>query len=347
MIVRSKKRRKKERAQPSLRLICAIVALLVILISSVFSPAMSYLLFRIVGHQVDVPVYLWWLILSGLLGTAAAFLLNHFFLRPVRDMDQAMKRVAQGDFSTRLPPDVKVREIRDLFRNFNRMNDELSATEILQSDFVSNVSHEFKTPINAIEGYATLLQSGEAGDEQAMYAEKILLNTRRLSQLVGNILLLSKVENRTIGLQNTSFRLDEQIRMSLLLLEEKWTAKEIEFDVDLEPVTYIGCESVLQHVWINLLDNAIKFSPPGGKVTLCLTAQEYGRVVFTIRDEGPGIPNAELAHIFGKFYQGDSSHKADGNGLGLALVQQIVEMSQGAVQAENAPDGGAIFTVII
>ena len=230
---------------------------------------------------------------------------------------------------------------------FNLMAHELSATEILQTDFVSNVSHEFKTPISAIEGYSTLLQGGENLDEtQREYIDKILFNTRRLSSLVGSILLLSKLENQQIPTNRTTFRLDEQIRQSIVALETQWESKMIEFDVELDRIMYLGNETMLRYVWDNLISNAVKFSPIGGEVKLRLTRQG-GELVFTIEDRGPGLTEEAKNHIFDKFYQADSSHKQEGNGLGLTLAKRIVSIENGKITVENCRSGGCRFTVIL
>ncbi len=222
---------------------------------------------------------------------------------------------------------------------------ELAATEILQTDFVSNVSHEFKTPITAIEGYATLLHGDEhLTAEQSEYAHKILFNTRRLSGLVGNILLLSKLDNQSIPSRREKYRLDEQLRQAIVSLEPKWTEKNIDFDAELEDVTYSGNEQLLFHVWLNLLDNAVKFSPAGGCITVRLGAGKEG-VTVTIADQGAGISEDERKRIFDKFYQADSSHKDEGNGLGLALVSRIVAIHGGAIAVENNNGAGCTFTV--
>lgn len=259
-----------------------------------------------------------------------------------------MSRVADGNFEIRLDDKCGFREIQEIYNNFNLMTRELQSTEILQTDFVSNVSHEFKTPINAIEGYATLLQDEEnpLTDEQSQYVGKILFNTKRLSKLVGNILLLSKVDNQTIQTKQVTFRIDEQIRQSVVLLEAEWTKKEIDFDVDLEVAEYTGNENLMLHVWNNLLGNAIKFSPQNGFIGIKLIKKD-GRIIYTITDNGPGIPEDMQKHIFDRFYQSDSSHKEEGNGLGLALVKQIIEQSGGEVGVENKAGGGCQFTVTL
>ena len=184
----------------------------------------------------------------------------------------------------------------------------------------------------------------QSPEEQETYIEKILFNTRRLSTLTGNILLLSKINNQSIRPQRTVFRLDEQIRQAIVALEQKWTEKNIDFDVELDKVTYSGYESLLLHVWSNLIDNAIKFDPPGGMICLRLR-QADDEAVFTIDDNGPGIAPEEQERIFHKFYQSDSSREMSGNGLGLALVKQIVEFSGGTVSVENLPEAGCRFTV--
>lgn len=279
-------------------------------------------------------------------GLLAAFM-NSFIFKPIRAISRAMRSVAKGDFKMQLNISSRIREIQEIYESFNVMINELDATEILQSDFVSNVSHEFKTPINAIEGYATLLQNTpNANDEQRKYIEKILLNTHRLSGLVGNILLLSKVENQSISAVPTCFRLDEQIRQCIFLFEQQWAEKEIEFDVDMEEIVYRGSEGMLIHIWTNLISNAIKFNCYGGLIRIRLQKNE-NRIRFVIENTGEWIPEEKMAHVFDKFYQADRSHKQEGNGLGLALAKRIVELSEGTIGVENIDPNGCRFTVFL
>ena len=283
-------------------------------------------------------------LLVGILVTGQ---LSKYFFNPIKKLRGAMDKVAEGDFSVRLEEKSSSKEILEIYTGFNLMAHELSSTEILQTDFVSNVSHEFKTPINAIEGYSTLLQDGEnLSEDQKEYVDKILLNTQRLSSLVGSILLLSKLENQQIPTNQIEYRLDEQIRQSVVALESAWSQKDIELDVDLDRVSYLGNEQMMRHVWDNLISNAVKFSPQGGKVKLCLT-QKARKLTFTVEDQGPGLSEEAQKHIFDKFYQGDSSHKQEGNGLGLALVKRILTIEKGQITAENIPDGGCRFTVTL
>lgn len=294
----------------------------------------------------DIPQVVELLVISLLVGFLVTWVMAKFVFDPIKKLGKAMEQVADGDFSVRLESKSNSKEIQEVYSGFNLMTYELSNTEILQSDFVSNVSHEFKTPISAIEGYSTLLQGSEGlDDQQKEYVEKILFNTQRLSNLVGNILILSRIENQSIPTGQNRFRLDEQIRQSIVMLEPMWERKELEPDVELEELQYYGNESLLHHVWDNLISNAIKFDPPGGLLRIRLKRQGES-IAFTVEDSGPGIPEEARKHIFDKFYQADSSHKQEGNGLGLALVRQIVNLEQGSVTAENTEQGSR-FTVIL
>ena len=293
-----------------------------------------------------LPSFVWLLIVSTVLGSALTTLLVKLLFDPIMKLSAAMRKVAKGDYDVRLDSKYIFWEIRDIHEAFNRMTQELSSTEILKTEFISNVSHEFKTPISAIEGYATLLQGADDTDPQLEreYVDKILFNTRRLSKLVGNILLLSKVDNQGIQTNRTSYRLDEQIRQSILALEPLWIQKNTEFDVDLQRVEYAGNENLLMHVWNNLIENAIKYGPEGGLITMRLV-HDRDKITFTIEDQGDGIPLEAQKHIFDRFYQADSSRKAEGNGLGLALVRQILSISDGIIRMENRKEGGSRFIV--
>lgn len=331
----------------SIRLYFIGVILLVLIVIYISSNAILDLLYHVFGLPIEIPEYISGLVLSIILGCIVTSLLSKYLLAPITRLTRSMRQVAQGDFSIRLETGFALDEVRELYNNFNTMVSELAATEMLQSDFVSNVSHEFKTPINAIEGYTMLLQDHCAlSDEQTEYTEKILFNTRRLSDLVSNILLLSKIDNQNITPQQETFRLDEQIRQAIVYLEPKWTEKDIEIDADLEKASFLGTEKILMHVWVNLIDNAIKFNPAGGSAIIRLKKSEQN-ILVSVQDTGPGISEKEQKHIFDKFYQADSSHKNEGNGLGLALVKQVIALHHGHIDVENCPEGGCKFTVIL
>jgi len=258
-----------------------------------------------------------------------------------------MNKVAAGDFSIRLDCDSRQDDLTEVYSSFNTMVNELSQTDTLQTDFISNVSHEFKTPINAIEGYASLLNDSTLSDEeQKIYVDKIIFNTKRLSDLVGNVLLLSKLSNSAVQATSSLYRLDEQIRQSILALESRWTAKSIDFDIDLDETEYCGSESTMAHVWLNLIDNAIKFSNNGGEVKIRLHNQN-DKAVFTVTNNGISIPESSLDRIFTKFYQCDTSRKSEGNGLGLALVKMILDAAKGSIYVKSTDEAGTEFKVIL
>ena len=296
------------------------------------------------GVTPELPIFVWAMVFSGTIGVAVTNYMTKMLIDPIAKLRSAMREVADGDFKVEAKCESRIQDVQDIYDSFNSMVRELSTTETLQTDFISDVSHEFKTPINAIEGYASLLEGEPSPEEQRAYVEKILFNTRRLSALTGNILLLSKLSNQSILPQKTQFRLDEQIRQAIVALEQKWSEKELGFEVELEETPFFGYESLLPHVWTNLIGNAVKFSPKGGEIRIKMMRTE-GAAVFTIEDDGPGIVPGDEEHIFTKFYQSESSHGMEGNGLGLALVRQIVEMSGGSVDVQNLEVGGCRFTV--
>ena len=298
-----------------------------------------------ISDDTMVPVFA--VLMCSTITAGISFYLNRWVLSPIRKLGGAMRKVAAGDFKIQVPTKSKIRDMEEINSNFNLMVRALDATEVLQSDFVSNVSHEFKTPITAIEGYAMLLQgTPDMTEEQQEYVDKILLNTQRLSGLIGNVLLLSKIENQQIPETQHPFLLDEQIRKVLMHQEMEWTKKEIDLDVEMEDITYHGNESLMAHVWDNLIKNAVKFNRQGGLLRLRLR-QENDTIRFTIEDEGPGISPEDQEHIFDKFYQADSSHKQEGNGLGLSLVKRILNVCNGEITVENRKEGGAMFTVLL
>ena len=316
-----------------------------ILVCVVLSYGLSTFLNNI--FNIKIPILIELIVPSLIIGSLVTAFMSKWFFDPIKELRHAMEKVADGDFTVRLETRSSSKEVREIYSGFNLMTSELNAIEILQTDFVSNVSHEFKTPINAIEGYSMLLQDNEnLSEEQKQYVDKIIFNTKRLSTLVGSILLLSKIENQSIPINRTSYRLDEQIRQSIVALEPAWSQKDIEFDVEMDSIEYTGNENMMRHVWDNLIGNAVKFNPECGIVRIRLSKRSEG-VVFTVEDSGPGISDEAKKHIFDKFYQGDSSHKDEGNGLGLALVKKILAASDGEISAENLDGGGCRFTVIL
>ena len=331
----------------SLKIRLIVIVTLEILISILLAIGVDALAKWLFADIWEFPLWADAMIIALFVGIFATNFLTRWFIDPIKKVGAAMEKIAEGDFSTRLTLKSSSKEIQEIYSGFNMMAHELESTEILQSDFVSNVSHEFKTPINAIEGYSMLLQNDDnLTNEQKEYVEKIIFNTHRLSSLTGSILLLSKLENQSIVSNKNSFDLDEQIRQSLLSLESEWEKKEIEFDIEMDDTDFVGNETLLHHIWDNLISNAIKFSYQGGKIGIYLNNYP-DKIVFTISDNGIGINNEAKNHIFDKFYQGDSSHKQQGNGLGLALVKKIIDLEQGEISVKDNEDNGCTFTVIL
>lgn len=336
--------KKKRNGRSSLRLRFILICMSQLVLVAALSELAGWAFRHWFGVTPELPIFVWAMVFSGTIGVAVTNHMTKMLIDPIAKLRSAMREVADGDFKVEAKCESRIQDVQDIYDSFNSMVRELSATETLQTDFISDVSHEFKTPINAIEGYASLLEGEPSPEEQRAYVEKILFNTRRLSALTGNILLLSKLSNQSILPQKTQFRLDEQIRQAIVALEQKWSEKELGFEVELAETPFFGYESLLPHVWTNLIGNAVKFSPKGGEIRIKMMRTE-GAVVFTIEDDGPGIVPGDEEHIFTKFYQSESSHGMEGNGLGLALVRQIVEMSGGGVDVQNLEAGGCRFTV--
>ncbi len=272
------------------------------------------------------------------------------FIGPIRKIMAAMGRLAKGDFSVRIDMSneaYRPREIREFAESFNKAAEELSGTEILRKDFINNFSHEFKTPIVSISGFADLLLDVDLPPEdQKEYLTIIRDESKRLAELSTNILTLNRIESQAILRDTENIRLGEQIRQSVLLTEQKWRDKNLDFEADIEDVEYLGNEALLKEVWLNILDNAAKFSPEGEVVSVTLH-KKGGEIIAAVTDHGPGMDEKTKAHIFEQFYQGDTSHRSQGNGLGLAMVRKIVELHGGKVSVDSSPGNGSSFTVIL
>lgn len=284
------------------------------------------------------------IITAILISTSLMLFISKRLFVPIEALVEALQKVAGGNFGIRLPENPDDVYVYNMNTNFNKMVKELNSMEMLQSDFIHNVSHEFKTPLASIEGYATLLNGASLPDELHGYSRHILESSRQLSTLTGNILKLSKLENQGIISQKESFFLDEQIRQALLSLESLWEPKHLEIDMDLQETIYYGNENLLFQVWTNLFSNAVKFTPPGGSIYVrCAQAGEMIQV--EIKDTGIGMTPEIQTHIFDKFYQGEQNRHIEGNGLGLALVKKIIALCDGEITVDSRPDEGSAFTV--
>ena len=284
------------------------------------------------------------LAVSIIIGTVITTFVGRTIFQPVRELSRAASEVAKGNFKVRVrvPSDP---EYAALAKNFNRMAEQLSGIETLRGDFISSVSHEFKTPLASIQGFAKLLQSDDLSEaDKQEYISIIISETSRLSKLSSNILSLTKLENqKTVGVKSR-FSLDEQIRNIILVLEPEWSKKDIDLDIELEDVMYIGNEELMAQIWQNIINNAIKFTPVGGRIRVSLMRTDKS-IEAEIWDSGPHIDKAAISKILEKFYQGDKSRATEGNGLGLALVKRVLELAQGDIRVENVPSGGVSFKV--
>ncbi len=271
--------------------------------------------------------------------------------RPVKNITAAAEKMIKGDFSVRIKPRGKFgpdETFDSIIECFNKMAEELGGVETLRSDFIANVSHELKTPLAVMQNYGTLLQDPELDEEKRIeYAKGVAEGARRMADMMTNILKLNRLENQQIYPRAEEFDLGEQLCACLLQFETLWEREKIEIETDIATDIRVKAdEELLGHVWNNLFSNAFKFTPSGGKVSVKLSATERHAIV-EVRDTGCGMSPEVGAHIFEKFYQGDSSHSVSGNGLGLALVKRVVDILQGEISVESAVGVGSVFTVKI
>jgi len=284
---------------------------------------------------------------SVLIGSFLTIITCRIPLKPVNTIINAMNRLASGDFKTRLHFGKilsKHPTIKEITESFNHMAEELDKTEMLRSDFINNFSHEFKTPIVSIAGFARLLKRTDLTEEQrAEYIDIIEEESLRLAAMATNVLKLTRIENQAILTDISEYNLSEQIRSCILLLESKWSKKNIMPDIDIDEYYIRANEEMMKEVWINLIDNAIKYSNEGGSLGINIE-EATDRLLVSVSNTGSPIPDEAKEAIFRKFYQLDESHSSEGNGLGLALVKEIVKLHKGEVTV-FCSEGKTVFTV--
>lgn len=318
---------------------CSAVALLVLFL--ITSAAFQLGLLRPAPYMQVITLVLVGLFSGSLLSALAV----KKVLAPFRRFSDESERIARGDFSIRCDTHSPILEVRQIARNLNAMVEELGTVETLREDFIAGVSHELKTPLTAIEGYAVLLGEPDiTAAEQRQYTQEILDSSRRLSRMVSSILHLSSLDHCSELPGCREFSLDEQLRQCLLELEPHWTRKHLELDLELPEARCTGSEELCRQIWQNLYSNAIKFTPDGGTITTRITT-EPGWVTVSISDTGIGMPGEVQKHIFEKFYQGDASHSTYGTGLGLALAKRITDLHGGSISVRSAPGEGSCFSV--
>jgi len=293
---------------------------------------------------------LYWLAVATALTTYTWREIRKYYEKPLHDLADATRRVAEGDFSVYVPPthtSDRLDYIDVMLVDFNKMVGELGSVETLRTDFFSNVSHEIKTPLAQIQNNAELLRNGELSDEQRENVDRIYWASKRLDGLINNLLKLNKLEKQTILPDVTTYDLCEQLAECALSHEEAWERQKLEFEADMEDCVMITADQdLMELVWNNLFSNAVKFNRPGGKITLTEVSDD-NEIRVTVSDTGCGMSEETRAHIFEKFYQGDTSHAMAGNGLGLPLALRVLQLNGFTIEVESTPGEGSAFTVII
>ena len=345
---------KQERSQRfTLTMFFSLVVFFALIITLIITGALVFLLNRwglfVPDGQAELSSLALILLMMGLslvVGTITTVVVIRFPLSPVNSLLDGMRKLSQGNYQARINMGFlgKHQVGFELVDSFNLLASELESTEMLRSDFINNFSHEFKTPIVSIAGFAKLLKYGDLSDVQkAEYLDVIESESLRLSELATNVLNLTKVENQMILTEISEYNLSEQLRTCILMLENKWARKQLEFNLDFDEYSVCANKELLSHVWINLIDNAIKFSPANACIEIRL-GEDDACVWVSVINEGSEITDADKNKIFAKFYQADHSHSVEGNGIGLAVVKKIVELHGGKIEVESK-NGKNTFTV--
>lgn len=292
-------------------------------------------------------VILYWILVSGLIVLYIRHKIHKTYEIPLMEISKVTEKVSKGDFSVSVPtvnPPEKYDYLDYMILDLNKMIEDLNGIETLRTDFISNVSHELKTPLAVMQNYARLLQTSDLTEENRQeYAKAISQNCQQLTSLITNILKLNKLENQQIYPKVPPYDLGEQLRECLLGFEEAWSAKNLELEVEIEDGIMTTTDGqLLSLIWNNFISNAIKFTPENGKITVRL--QKLGELIqVSVQDSGCGMDEITMSHIFEKFYQGDTSHATKGNGLGLALAARVADICKGKIRVESHPEKGSVF----
>lgn len=346
--MKKKKQKTKEQLSPMRRKISAMLTLqtfFVVLIVMVIATAIA-LMYRVAITDMHMIGVLSMLVPIVVLVTLVNFLFTRFIYRYLDKISDAMQKVADGDYTMRLDAE-KDQPFRELYRNFNTMAEELGGVEMLKNDFINGYAHELRTPITSINGFAEMLLNDDgtlSREEKRSYLEIIASESRRLADLAGNSLLMSRLDTQKIIPDKKPFSLDEQLRRCSILLSGQWTEKELDMTMDLDEAVYVGDYDLMQHLWINLLTNAVKYTPKGGSITVTLKNEEKF-IAVSVADTGKGISPEDRERIFDKYYQTDKSHSKRGLGLGLAICKRIVQLCNGTLEVESEVGVGSTFTV--
>ena len=274
------------------------------------------------------------------------FVTSRMFAKQATDLADGLAKAANGDYHAKLDPS-KSAVFAVAYNNFNKLEEELKKSNTLQDEFVNNYSHEFKTPITSIKGFAELLLEEDLDKKtQAKYLKIIVEESEKLTYLANNSILFTKLNSQGIIPNKKIYSLDEQIRKCVILLEPEYNKKKINLTCNLEEVNYFGSEEIMEHLWMNLINNAIKYTPDNGNIEVNLRNYEE-TIMFSVVDSGIGMTKEELSQIFNKFYQVDKSKTTKGLGLGLTIVSRIVELVEGKIKVESEPGKGSVFTITL
>jgi len=300
-----------------------------------------------VGHFSMLLMIAIFFIISVLIGMLVFYRFNHLFLKPINKLSTALKEVEKGNYGVEVKADVQVRELRRLMKGFNRMTKEISSVELLKKDFISYFSHEFKTPITSIRGFSRQIKEQELEPQKQMeYVNIIYQESGRLIKMSSNVLTLTKLEHQATLTGKKVFSLDEQLRRTLLLLEEDWAKKELELELDFEELELNSNKEMIKQIWVNVISNAINYSAHGGKLKIsCKKDGKFAKV--RIQDYGAGMSDEVRERIFEKFYQGDASHGERGNGLGMPIVKRIIDLCDGKIVIKSQVKKGTVVVIYI
>ena len=343
--------RQKQCGKRSLLVLLVVMIFTILLVSMAVSGVMVLILFskgiiQFPIENIHLFSILYMAFVSLVTGTILARVAGGRFLRQIQELADATRQVATGDFSVRMRRGSS-KEVEIITDSFNEMVKELENIETLRADFVTNISHEFRTPITSIRGFARRLKKDTLTEEQRNeYLDIIMTESERLTRLSSNVLLMSRLESTEKHFERIDYSLDEQIRRTVLLMEPQLQKKALETDISLEAVQINANEEMLSHLWINLLENAIKFSPEGATIKIRLSTDSRTAVA-TVSDNGIGIDVEMKKRIFDKFYQGDRSRATEGTGLGLSLVKRILELENGTIDVVSEQGTGTCFTVTL
>ena len=350
---------KKRKYRLSLRIYFAMVSIVTLCVSLIVSYGIVLLFLHLfyqgeMTSEVVVMICLIGCLLTIAIGGTALWMGAKHLTEPVEEMNRAVKRVAEGDFNARVERRMITHkryryknEIDELARNFNSMAAELEGMDYMRKDFMSNVSHEVKTPVAAITGFTEILLDEHLDEaDRKEYLQLVHQESLRLSRLCESMLKMSRLDHQEIITRKDTIRIDEQIRKCIIMLSEKWNEKEMDYALDLDPVSIVSDSDLLQQVWMNLLDNAIKYSESGTVIAVTVSIQEE-QLVVKITDCGEGIPKEKQEKIFDKFYQCEESHKKQGSGLGLSIVKRIIELLQGKIECQSQVGYGTSMVVWI